>query len=491
MKRLLFLSILFFIGVEIRPLQAASAVVGDGTPTSCTEAAFDAALATVLASGDGVVSFNCGGPATIVFTSQKQIVNTNFLLIDGGGEMTLSGGNAIRLFYVANANLDILNITLTHGNSLNGHGGAIMAENNSGVYIKNSTIQNSRTNDGYAGGAILSFDIGTAFPAVTIIDSVIQDNTSTYGAINTVGKLVINNSIIQNNVAQFGGGLSVGGLTEITETIITGNGGDDGSISHGGGLYMTASAEVTVTRGEISYNNVTVGGGIENDGGELTLQDVTLNNNYAGYGGGIYNTGYAYLFGSTLYDNIAESEGGGVSNTGTMVVTNSTFDENESLSGKAAYNSGALVFKHATIWAFGFDNYPVIVNDSNFDPFLYFYSTFVGANTGYLCSGAPAKVSNFSLYNLNNNSCSWLTGAGNILSDESGLLWFLKDNGGPTLTSLPTKDSPAIDGGKCEATVDQRGIARPQGVACDIGAVEVEVVIQPSDYFVYLPFVIK
>ena len=481
--------ILLLLGLAgIRPLQAADAVVGNGTPTSCTEAAFDAALATVLTSGDGVVSFNCGGPATIVFTSQKQVVNTNFLAIDGGGEITLSGGNSTRLFYVANANLDILNITLTNGNSLNDHGGAIMAENNSGVYIKNSAIQNSRTNDGYAGGAILSFDIGTAFPAVTIIDSVIQNNTSTYGAINTVGKLVINNSIIQNNVAQFGGGLSVGGLTEITDTIITGNGSD--TSSDGGGIFMTMSAEVTVTRGEISYNNGTYGGGIENAGGVLTLQDVTLRENHASFGGGIFNVGYAYLFGSTLFFNNAESEGGGVLNSGTMVVTNSTFFNNYSLSGKATYNSGTLVFKHATIWAFGSDNYPVIVNDDSYDdPFLYLYSTFVGANTGFLCSGAPAKVSNFSLYNRNNNSCLWLSGTGNILSDESGLLWYLSDNGGPTLTSLPTKDSPAIDGGKCEATVDQRGIARPQGVACDIGAVEV--VIQPSDYFVYLPFVLK
>ena len=50
----------------------------------------------------------------------------------------------------------------------------------------------------------------------------------------------------------------------------------------------------------------------------------------------------------------------------------------------------------------------------------------------------------------------------------------LKDNGGftPTLALLP--GSPAIDAGDnaaCPAT-DQRGVTRPQGAACDIGAYE-------------------
>ncbi len=52
----------------------------------------------------------------------------------------------------------------------------------------------------------------------------------------------------------------------------------------------------------------------------------------------------------------------------------------------------------------------------------------------------------------------------------------LADNGGPTLTLMPGTGSPAIDaGGTCSAATDQRGIARPQGAACDVGAVEVEV----------------
>jgi len=52
----------------------------------------------------------------------------------------------------------------------------------------------------------------------------------------------------------------------------------------------------------------------------------------------------------------------------------------------------------------------------------------------------------------------------------------LADNGGPTLTRLPVEGSIAVDAtagvAGCPA-VDQRGVPRPQGPACDAGAVEV------------------
>ncbi|HEX9442834.1 MAG TPA: choice-of-anchor Q domain-containing protein, partial [Candidatus Binatia bacterium] len=50
-----------------------------------------------------------------------------------------------------------------------------------------------------------------------------------------------------------------------------------------------------------------------------------------------------------------------------------------------------------------------------------------------------------------------------------------KDNGGPTLTHALVKNSPALDAAPVDAScpaTDQRGVPRPQGAACDIGAVE-------------------
>lgn len=70
-------------------------VVGNGTAGSCTEAALETAL-----SGGGLVTFNCGGPKTIVLTSQKTI--TADTIINGVGVIKLSGGGTTRLFDVQN-----------------------------------------------------------------------------------------------------------------------------------------------------------------------------------------------------------------------------------------------------------------------------------------------------------------------------------------------------------------------------------------------------
>ena len=60
----------------------------------------------------------------------------------------------------------------------------------------------------------------------------------------------------------------------------------------------------------------------------------------------------------------------------------------------------------------------------------------------------------------------------------------LQDNGGPTETHLPLTGSPVIDAGSPDCPLpatDQRGVARPEGAACDIGAVEVEATNTPPD----------
>lgn len=48
------------------------------------------------------------------------------------------------------------------------------------------------------------------------------------------------------------------------------------------------------------------------------------------------------------------------------------------------------------------------------------------------------------------------------------------DNGGYTLTCTLLPGSPVIDAGSCinEVYEAQRGVMRPQGIGCDIGAFE-------------------
>jgi hypothetical protein len=62
----------------------------------------------------------------------------------------------------------------------------------------------------------------------------------------------------------------------------------------------------------------------------------------------------------------------------------------------------------------------------------------------------------------------------------------LADNGGPTFTRALLAGSPARNAGAACPAADQRGIARPQGSACDIGAYEVveQLSLSPSVAFV-------
>jgi hypothetical protein len=91
--------------------------------------------------------------------------------------------------------------------------------------------------------------------------------------------------------------------------------------------------------------------------------------------------------------------------------------------------------------------------------------------------GAPCTGPAGSIESLGDNTANGPCGALTATGDETDVdpqLGPLGDNGGATPTYLPLPTSPLIDtAGGC-AGVDQRGVARPQGAACDRGAVEVE-----------------
>ena len=76
-----------------------------------------------------------------------------------------------------------------------------------------------------------------------------------------------------------------------------------------------------------------------------------------------------------------------------------------------------------------------------------------------------------------------ITGTGNV-TDQPAKLGALKANGGPTETMALLGGSPARDAGDLATcpTTDQRGVHRPQGAGCDIGAYEVPhpAVFKPS-----------
>jgi uncharacterized repeat protein (TIGR01451 family) len=91
--------------------------------------------------------------------------------------------------------------------------------------------------------------------------------------------------------------------------------------------------------------------------------------------------------------------------------------------------------------------------------------------SGHSCAGPITSLG----HNIDGaDTCSFHATGDHVGTDP--LLGPLQDNGGPTRTQAIPNTSAAFDGGDsvgCPAT-DQRGVARPQSAACDIGSFELE-----------------
>ena len=452
---------------------------------SCTQTAFNTALTTAQ-SGGGTITSNCGGVATVPFTAQKLI--TSHVIIDGGGLITLSGGDVTRLFRVQNGrSLTLRNIILTDGFSGSDYGGAIYVENGGVLTVAGSTIQNSATN-GWAGGAIIDFG-GT----VTLTDSVIANNQSSYGAINSVGTLTLLRTTIMSNTATIGGGgLSIGGDVTIQDSHLHHN-----SAPIGGALFSTAAADVSISGSTFSENSAnglilaeTGGGAILSDG-TLSIERSTFWGNVSDGSGGALQTGYQTNANTTssqsaFFWNQAVLYGGAIYNqNGTMSLVNSTLSENitqESGGGLTSFlGPTTLIYVTAVNNPGGNLNQLAEAGNNDARQTINLNHTAVaGGADNCLITGSPAPDPLPYFFSQNNNlasddSCILYLTAANDINTTPAMLNLLADNGGVTLTHLPEVGSPLVDAVPCQPDhlIDQRGITRPQNGLCDIGAVEV------------------
>jgi hypothetical protein len=168
-----------------------------------------------------------------------------------------------------------------------------------------------------------------------------------------------------------------------------------------------------------------------------------------GNGGGIYHNSnndparFVGITNSTISGNSTTGNGGGIfSAAGALALQSTTIAGNTAASGSGLFKPGS----------------GTVIQDS-----------IIAASSGTACAGAG--VASFS---GSNNLATDATCA--VAAAGDPVLGALANNGGPTDTRALGPTSQAIGAAsqapdRCTGT-DQRGVARPQGGACDIGAYE-------------------
>lgn len=358
-------------------------------------------------------------------------------IIDGNGAAT--GQRVFDVFWCVDGVYDSQMNKCTKGN---------VSVSMSGIAIKNGFSAN-------VGGGI--YNAGT----LTLNNVAITDNTANGlndwgGGIYNAGPLTMTNCVIANNKTgthnAYGGGIYNQSTLTITNSTISGNHTYGGSSSpgQGGGLFLIGYAS-TIRNSTISGNSAAVGGGIYHSGYPLALINDTISGNSSdGNGGGLHNAnGTAGLYNVTVTQNLANADesgfnaGGGVSNaSGTLTLLNSIVAGNE------------LIIPTAPL--------PTLDVDE--------------------CAGTITSQGHNNLEFVNTNNCTVI----GPYSSDNPLLGTLQFNGGPTQTHAIFPGSPAMDAGDpagctddlgAPITIDQRGVHRPHGPACDMGAFESDDII--------------
>lgn len=297
------------------------------------------------------------------------------------------------------------------------------------------------------------------------------------GAIRTAGLLITRAVAITDNTASGDGSgvYAAAGIVDLTDTVLSGNtaGGDAAlkavgatttnltrvGVTDNGSAPATSgsggienSGTMALVEGDVSRNTSGVNssaGGIRNQAGTLTIERSTISGNSAptSDSGGLFIPGGVVTMRSvTISGNQAANNGGGLRAQGTATVTL----EGVTVAGNTSGSGGAVA----------------ALGDSR----IFARGTIVGDNAGDHCQGAG-------IVSLGGNlgegaSCAAFTAPGDILGPEPRL-GPLAANGRRTRTHALLAGSPALDsaGAAC-SDVDQRGIPRPLGAACDAGALE-------------------
>ena len=294
----------------------------------------------------------------------------------------------------------------------------------------------------------------------------------------TISNTVVTGNQIAPDVNRHGGGIALFGpiRTTIDEVMISGNTarGTAGLHAFSGYTSLEGPLSLAVTDSTIADNVALREGpgigagsaGLFHGNGEFHISGTTITGNDGGNAGGVYlQASFGEISNTTISGNNGVLTGGLVSTGGPDVTTllHVTIVDNYGA------NSGGIT---STTRQMQIGN-SVIANNTSGDP--------IGSpNTG------PSRNMAGVLTSLNGNffAEAWQVNVvgggqdqiGTLTAPLDPMLGPLQANGGSTLTHAPLPGSPLVDAGNDSISdslhIDQRGVARRQGDAVDVGAVE-------------------
>ncbi len=250
----------------------------------------------------------------------------------------------------------------------------------------------------------------TAFTARTGWSILDGQGARTVMVVGDLTSVTAEQFVIRNGSSSSGAGIANNGMLTLSNSAVTGNIASD----YGGGIFSGTS-------------------------GTLILNNSTVSGNRANHGGGLYSYRTATLNNTTISGNFAAGYGGGINYYG---MAGSAFTiQNTLIAGNLTWTSGPDCYGNI-----GSAGYNLIGNDT-----LCNFSATTGDLVG--TSGSPIDPR---LIPLPQNSESIFTHA--LMPDSPAI-----NAGNPAI--------PGSGGSACVA-IDLRGVGRPQGTRCDIGAFE-------------------